>query len=71
MALILLFVVPIVLFTSVGIGLVAVVGWLVPLEGLQAGELFQLNKARNVVGTAADCDVVLTDPTVSRRHPVP
>ena len=44
------------------------VGWLVPLEGLQAGELFQLNKARCVVGTAPDCDVVLTDPSISSRH---
>ncbi len=44
------------------------VGWLVPLEGLQAGELFSLNKARCVVGTAADCDVVLTDPSISSRH---
>jgi hypothetical protein len=42
-------------------------GWLVPLEGPQTGELFQL-KGRAVVGTAADCDVVLKDPSISSRH---
>jgi hypothetical protein len=43
------------------------VGWLVPLEGPQTGELFQL-KGRCVVGTAADCDVVLRDGSISGRH---
>lgn len=43
------------------------VGWLVPLDGPQTGELFQL-KGRAVVGTAADCDVVLKDPSISSRH---
>jgi len=45
----------------------AAVGWLVPLEGPQSGELFQL-KHRSVVGTAADCDVVLRDGSISSRH---
>lgn len=43
------------------------VGWLVPLDGPQSGELFQL-KGRSVVGTAADCDVVLREPSISGRH---
>ncbi len=45
----------------------AAVGWLVPLEGPQSGELFQL-KHRCVVGTAPDCDVVLRDGSISSRH---
>ncbi len=43
------------------------VGWLVPLDGPQTGELFQL-KGRAVVGTAADCDVVMKEASISGRH---
>jgi len=43
------------------------VGWLVPLDGPQTGELFQL-KGRAVVGTAGDCDAVMKDPSISGRH---
>ena len=43
------------------------VGWLVPLDGPQAGELFQL-KGRAVVGTAPDCDAILKDASISGRH---
>jgi hypothetical protein len=43
------------------------VGWLVPLDGPQAGELFQL-KGRAIVGTAADCDAIMKDPSISGRH---
>jgi Inner membrane component of T3SS, cytoplasmic domain len=43
------------------------VGWLVPLDGPQTGELFQI-KGRAVVGTAADCDAVMKDPSISGRH---
>jgi hypothetical protein len=43
------------------------VGWLVPLDGPQSGELFQL-KGRAIVGTAADCDVVMKEPSISGRH---
>jgi hypothetical protein len=43
------------------------VGWLVPLDGPQSGELFQL-RGRAIVGTAADCDVVLREPSISGRH---
>ncbi len=43
------------------------VGWLVPLDGPQTGELFQL-KGRAIVGTAADCDVIMREPSISGRH---
>jgi hypothetical protein len=43
------------------------VGWLVPLDGPQTGELFQL-KGRAVVGTAGDCDVVMKEQSISGRH---
>jgi hypothetical protein len=43
------------------------VGWLVPVDGPQSGELFQL-KGRAVVGTATDCDVVLKEASISGRH---
>jgi hypothetical protein len=43
------------------------VGWLVPLDGPQAGELFQL-KGRAVVGTATDCDAIMKDASISGRH---
>ena len=43
------------------------VGWLVPLDGPQTGELFQL-KGRAVVGTATDCDVVMKESSISGRH---
>ena len=43
------------------------VGWLVPLDGPQTGELFQL-KGRAIVGTAGDCDAVMKDPSISGRH---
>lgn len=42
-------------------------GWLVPLEGPQTGELFQLG-SRSIVGTAPDCNIVLRDPSISGRH---
>ena len=41
--------------------------WLVPMEGGQVGELFPM-RGRAVVGSAADCDIVLTDPSISSRH---
>jgi hypothetical protein len=41
--------------------------WLVPLDGPQTGELFQL-KGRAIVGTAPDCDAVMRDPSISGRH---
>jgi hypothetical protein len=43
------------------------VGWLVPLEGPQSGQLFQLAN-RSIIGTAPECEVVVDDPSVSARH---
>jgi hypothetical protein len=43
------------------------VGWLVPLDGPQSGELFQL-RGRTIVGTAPDCDVVMREQSISGRH---
>lgn len=43
------------------------VGWLVPLEGAQQGEVLQV-KGRTTVGTATECDLVLADPSISSRH---
>ena len=45
-----------------------VCGWLVALNGQHKGEDFRLRVGKNVLGTAADCDVVLTDKKVSRKH---
>jgi hypothetical protein len=43
------------------------VAWLIPLDGPQGGQLLEL-RARAIVGTAPDCDVVVKDPSVSGRH---
>jgi Inner membrane component of T3SS, cytoplasmic domain len=45
-----------------------VCGWLVALNGQHKGEDFRLRVGKNVLGTAADCDVVLTDKKISRKH---
>ena len=45
-----------------------VVGWLVALNGALRGRDFRLVTGRNVIGTAADCDIVLTDPYLSSKH---
>jgi hypothetical protein len=45
-----------------------VCGWLVALNGPHEGEDFRLRLGRNVVGTAADCDVVLSGRKISRKH---
>lgn len=45
-----------------------VVGWIVALGGEHRGEDFRLHGGRNLVGTAVDCDVVLTDRRISRKH---
>ncbi|MSP60327.1 MAG: FHA domain-containing protein [Myxococcales bacterium] len=45
-----------------------VVGWFIPLEGKQMGELFQL-KGRVSVGSSSDNDVVMVDcPSISGHH---
>jgi hypothetical protein len=45
-----------------------VCGWLVALNGQHKGEDFRLRVGKNVIGTAADCDIVLTDKKISRKH---
>ncbi len=44
------------------------VGWIVALNGQHKGEDFRLKAGKNVIGTAADADIVLTDKKVSRKH---
>ncbi len=47
-----------------------VVGWIVALNGNHRGQDFRLHTGKNVIGTAADCDIVLTDPYLSAKHAV-
>lgn len=44
------------------------VGWIVAQNGDHKGEDFRLKAGKNVIGTASDCDIVLTDKKVSRKH---
>lgn len=44
------------------------VGWVVVLNGELRGRDFRLTDGKNTMGTAADCDVVLTDPYLSSKH---
>ncbi len=48
----------------------ACVGWLVALNGAQKGQDFRLVDGKNMIGTAADTDIVLTDQYMSSRHAV-
>jgi hypothetical protein len=43
------------------------VAWLIPLDGPQGGQLLEL-RARAIVGSAPDCDVVVKDSSISGRH---
>jgi hypothetical protein len=45
-----------------------VCGWLVALNGTHKGEDFVLRIGKNVIGSAADVDVCITDKKVSRKH---
>lgn len=44
------------------------VGWLVVMDGKQQGEDFRVYDGQNIVGSAADADIVLRDETVSGKH---
>jgi hypothetical protein len=46
------------------------VGWVVALNGPLKGQDFRLVTGKNIIGTAADCDIVLTDQFMSARHAV-
>ncbi len=45
-----------------------VVGWVVPTAGAHRGQDFRLVDGKNLLGTAADADIVLTDAYMSSRH---
>jgi hypothetical protein len=45
-----------------------VVGWLVAVTGDHRGTDFRLYDGKNVIGTSADCDIVITDAYLSARH---
>lgn len=45
-----------------------VVGWLVATTGAHRGMDFRLFEGKNVIGTSADCDIVVTDAYLSARH---
>lgn len=45
-----------------------VVGWIVAQNGNHRGQDFRLFDGKNVLGTAADCDIVITDPYLSAKH---
>lgn len=44
------------------------VGWLVAMDGKQQGDDFHIREGQNIVGSAADADIVLQDETVSGKH---
>ncbi|MFT7578512.1 MAG: hypothetical protein ACI9MR_000170 [Myxococcota bacterium] len=48
----------------------ACVGWLVALNTALKGQDFRLVDGKNMIGTAADSDIVLTDQYMSSRHAV-
>jgi pSer/pThr/pTyr-binding forkhead associated (FHA) protein len=50
-----------------GGGAARLVAWLIPLDGPQGGQLLEL-RARAIVGTASDCDVIVKDSSISGRH---
>ena len=45
-----------------------IVGWIVAQNGNHKGEDFRIYDGKNVIGTAADCDIVITDPYLSAKH---
>lgn len=45
-----------------------VLGWVVALTGVHKGRDFRIYNGKNVLGTAVDCDIVLTDPYLSSHH---
>lgn len=48
--------------------IVGVVGWLVAMDGNHKGQDFRLHSGKNIIGTAADCDIVITDSYISSKH---
>ena len=52
---------------SSGASVDQLVGWFIPLEGVQMGELLQVT-GRVTIGTAPDCGIVIMDPSISGHH---
>jgi FHA domain len=50
-----------------GPGSMQLLGWIVPLQGAQRGELFTLSPVTSV-GTAPNCTIVLNDKFMSSKH---
>jgi pSer/pThr/pTyr-binding forkhead associated (FHA) protein len=53
--------------SSGGPGSLQLLGWIIPLQGSQRGELFTLAPV-TTIGTDAKCTVVLNDKFMSSRH---
>ena len=45
-----------------------VVGWLVEMKGSQYGEDYRIHEGRNIIGTEAGCDIVISSSYVSGQH---
>jgi pSer/pThr/pTyr-binding forkhead associated (FHA) protein len=45
-----------------------VVGWIVPMSGPNQFQTFKLQQGKTVIGTAADCNVIISDPFMSVQH---
>jgi pSer/pThr/pTyr-binding forkhead associated (FHA) protein len=45
-----------------------VVGWLVALTGKHKGQDFRIHEGKNIIGSEAECDVILTDEFISSKH---
>ncbi len=43
-------------------------GWIVALNGVHKSEDFRLCPGKNLVGSAASCDIVVSDKKISRKH---
>jgi len=50
-----------------GMAGVQLLGWLVPLQGPQKGELFTLSPV-TIIGTTPDCNIMLHDKFMSSKH---
>jgi hypothetical protein len=46
----------------------AVVGWFVAMNGNQMGQDFRVLEGQQVLGSAADCDIILDEPSVTAHH---
>src|SRR5437868_10322207 len=45
-----------------------IAGWLLVLNGKHKGEDFRLREGKNTVGSAPDCEALLTDDHISAKH---